>query len=409
MNIAFVTYEYPPETGGGGIGTYVVNAARMLKGRGHHVEIFAGGDATRTLETPEGVPLHRIACPDWPSFKDAVLPVFRRRHREVDFDVVEGPEFNADALRIQEAFPDLPVVVKLHTASFLLKEINVTRHLTRWDKMRFLLGALRRGRIPTNPPWQYAPDGDVERTHTRNAEVVAAPSASIRDIEAEAWGLDPDAILHFPYPFEATEPFLNVPVDTDTGVVTFIGRLEMRKGVLGLAEAIPKVLAVHPDARFRFVGRSLPHPRTGEDIRAIMERRLEGHREAVDFLGLVPYENIPQVLATSDLCVFPSLWENFPNVCLEAMTAARGVVGSAAGGMAEMLDGGRVGNVVDPESPDALAAAIVDLLSDPERRKQYGAAARRRVLDAYSFEAVAPVQEACYEEAVEQSAVHSQP
>lgn len=407
MTLAFITYEYPPETGGGGIGTYVVNAARMLKGRGHHVEIFAGGDTTRTLETPDGVPLHRVACSDWPSFKDAVLPTFSRRHGQVDFDVVEGPEYNADALRIQEAYPNLPVVVKLHTASFLLKEINVTRHLTRWDKMRFLLGALRRGKIPTNPPWRYTPEGDVECMHARSAEVVAAPSASIRDIEADAWDLDPDEIRHFPYPFEATEPFLNVPVDTDTRVVTFIGRLEMRKGVLDLAEAIPKVLAAKPDARFRLVGRSLPHPRTGEDIQALMERRLAGHRDAVDFLGLVPYEHIPSLLEESDVCVFPSLWENFPNVCLEAMTAARGVVGSAAGGMAEMLDGGRVGNVVAPNSPDALATAVIDLLDDPERRKKYGTAARQRVLDAYSFEAVAPLQEACYEDAIAKSTVRS--
>ena len=401
MNIAFVTYEYPPETGGGGIGTYVVNAARMLHRRGHHVEIFAGGDHTRSLKTPEGVPLHRVQCSAWPDFKDAVLPVFSNRYRAVDFDVVEGPEYNADALRIQEQFPDLPVVVKLHTSSFMLYDINIGRHLTTWDKARFILGGLRRGYIPTDLPWEYTPDGDVERRHTRNADVVAAPSASIRDITARAWGLDPDAVLHFPYPFEATAPFLNVPVDTDTDTVTFIGRLEMRKGVLDLADAIPHVLDRHPDARFQLVGRSLEHPRTDEDIRTLMERRLAAYDDRVDFLGLVPYETIPDLLTQSDVCVFPSLWENFPNVCLEAMTAARGVVGSARGGMAEMLDDGRVGNVVEPGNAPALADAILDLLNHPDRRKEYGAAARQRVLDAYSFDAVGPQQEACYEAALD--------
>jgi glycosyltransferase involved in cell wall biosynthesis len=251
-------------------------------------------------------------------------------------------------------------------------------------------------------PWQYSPEGDLERHHTRNADVVAAPSASIRDITADAWGLDPNAILHFPYPFESTAPFLNVSVDTNTDTVIFIGRLEMRKGVLDLADAIPHVLQRYPAARFQLVGRSLPHPRTGEDIRAIMERRLRDYADHVDFLGLVPYETIPDLLAQSDVCVFPSLWENFPNVCLEAMTAARGVVGSAQGGMDEMLDNGRVGNVVEPGNARALADAILDLLTNPDRRKEYGAAARQRVLDTYSFDAVGPQQEACYRKAIEQ-------
>ena len=60
------------------------------------------------------------------------------------------------------------------------------------------------------------------------------------------------------------------------------------------------------------------------------------------------------------VCVFPSIWENFPNVCLEAMSAGRGIAASWNGGMAEMLDAGHCGLPFPPNSPQRLAQAVSD-------------------------------------------------
>ena len=400
MNIALVSFEYPPETGGGGIGTYAANAARMLTDRGHHVEVFAGGEAASEETTSSGARINRADCLDPEAFPETVVSLFARRHDEIGFDVVEGPEYRAEARSIHEEFPGIPLVVKLHTASCVLREVNVNRHLTFWDKTRFLLGGLVRGTIPT-PPWTYDPETDPERHHAREADVVAAPSQSIGELMAGWWGLDKSKIVQFPLPFEAIEPFLNVDPDTDTGRVTFVGRLEMRKGVLDLARAVPQVVDQYPGASFRFIGRALNHPKTGESLRAVMEREVHPHRESVEFTGPVPYEQIPEYLENTDVCAFPSLYESFGYVCLEAMTAARGVVGSSAGGMSEILDGGTYGRVVDPGDPANLAEAILDLLEHPAERKRLGRAARERVQREYSFEAVAPQQEACYNAAIQ--------
>jgi glycosyltransferase involved in cell wall biosynthesis len=372
----------------------------MLARRDHHVEVFAGGDERSSQTTPEGVRINRVSCRERDIFAEEVTSLFEERHSAVAFDVVEGPEYGGEARKIADTFPNLPLVVKLHTSSWLLKSVNVFGPMSTWDKVRFFLGALRRGRLPTDPPWRYSPEDDPECAHVLEADVVTAPSLAIRDWTAETFGLDVGTIRHLPNPFEATEAFLDVPIDTDSKVVTFIGRLEMRKGVLDLAEAIPKVLAERPDVRFRIIGRSLSHPRTGEDLKAAMERKISPRLETIEFTGQVPYEEIPGLLADTDVCVFPSHWENFPNVCLEAMSAGRGVVGSQAGGMAEMLDGGECGNLVPPKDPDALATAMLDLLNHPSRRKAYGRAARRRVVETYSPNTLAPQYEACYEEAI---------
>ena len=129
--------------------------------------------------------------------------------------------------------------------------------------------------------------------------------------------------------------------------------------MLELARAVPLVLSQVPSARFRFVGRSLPHPDTGEDLKAHLQRVLAPHMASVELVDAIPYEDIPNVLATSGICVFPSIWEASGFVCKEAMAAARAVVASDASGMAEIIDHGMTGLLVPPGDPGALAVAII--------------------------------------------------
>jgi len=121
----------------------------------------------------------------------------------------------------------------------------------------------------------------------------------------------------------------------------------------------------------------------------------------VEFTGPVALDNVPDVLATTDICVFPSIWDNFPNVCLESMAAARGIVGSSAGGMADMLDFGRVGRIIPPRSSRKIAQAVIELLKDPELRMKLGQMARDRLLKEYNPERVGFLQEANYTRAIE--------
>jgi glycosyltransferase involved in cell wall biosynthesis len=98
--------------------------------------------------------------------------------------------------------------------------------------------------------------------------------------------------------------------------------------------------------------------------------------------------------------VYPSLWENFPNVCLEAMSAARAVIGSSAGGMAEMLDEGACGRLVDPHDYKNLARQIISLLDSPRERIRLGQLARSKVLSAYNEEHIGEATENIYLEAI---------
>ncbi len=407
MKIAFISYEYPPDTAYGGIATYVHQAAQMLVRRGHQVEVFAGSPARAGTEREDGVFVHRLREPEQHDFVESVGDCFAARHALARFDVLEGPDCVAEARAAVRCAPDIPLVIKLHTPTILLLKLNY-RETAFLRNVRFYLRALRRRQ---KPAWGYDPNfagerrqalraNEIERAHALEADEIVTPSRTLGETMAAEWGLDRDRIAHVPYPYRPVERLLAIPVETRTDVVTFIGRLEIRKGVLDLARAIPRILRRHPAARFRFVGASEPSPLPNVEMRDYLRQALRPYRESVEFTGAVTFDQIPAVLASTDVCVFPSLWENFPCVCLEAMSAARGIVASNAGGMQDMLDAGRAGRTIPPRDPRAIAEAVIELLDDPALRMRLGQAARERLLSAYGDERISALQEASYARAI---------
>jgi glycosyltransferase involved in cell wall biosynthesis len=97
-------------------------------------------------------------------------------------------------------------------------------------------------------------------------------------------------------------------------------------------------------------------------------------------------DDVPALLSASDLFVLPSASEASPNVVLEAMAASLPVVASRVGGIPELVVDGVTGHLVPPGDPDALAAALLDLLDHPERGITFGSAGRARIAREYSFE-----------------------
>lgn len=408
MKIALISFEYPPDTAHGGIATYAQQTSRMLRARGHHVEVFTSTPLRARTDEERGLVIHRIREASPRAFGRAIGPRFAARHDEVRFDVLEGPEYHADAAEAARLVPDIPLVLKLHTPSWLLLRLNyrersLARSLIRWA------GALVRG---GRPHWGYAPEhegyrayvaevDEAERGLAREADEIVSPSRSLARLAIRAWRLDPARVVTIPYTFVPPDELLAIPADTRTDRVTFLGRLEARKGVLELAHAIPRVVAAFPGVRFRFVGAPETSPSPGLDMRQYLERRLHDHAARVELTGPVPHARVPEILAETDVCVFPSRWENFPFTCLEAMAAARGIVGSGAGGMADMLAYGSAGRLVPPRRPRAIAAAILELLRDPAERMRLGAAARERVLSEYGADRVGAAREASYRRAIE--------
>ncbi len=392
MKIAFITFEYPPDTADGGIATYVKQAANILQLRGNQVEVFAASRQRSATETePNGVVVHWLKQENLRvDFAQPIAQVFANRHKEIGFDVLEGPDYGADTRFATSLVPDIPLVIKLHTPEAILSQLDKP---TLREILRRKRDFYRRG---------ISPFVDIERVHTLAADEIAAPSQSIGNKLINLWGLDPKKVNIFPLPYIPSPESLNIPVDTLTNTVSFIGRLEIRKGVLDLAKAIPLILAKQPQTKFRFVGGYSKSPNPQQNMSEYLSDLLRPYLNCIEFTGRLPLEQIPSALSATDICVFPSLWENFPYVCLEAMAAGRGVVGSSSGGMAEMIGSDRVGRLVPPRSPEKIAQAVVELLNAPQLRQQLGSAARARVMEQFNMERIGSLQEASYRRAIAQ-------
>ena len=170
----------------------------------------------------------------------------------------------------------------------------------------------------------------------------------------------------------------------------FVGRLEKRKGILDLFNAIPQVLRQLPDTRFVIAGAdNSMHDgfagQTGMDYPTYFASRYAAFASNVQFTGEINDAQLQTLYQACDVFVAPSLYESFGLVYLEAMNYAKPVVGCRAGGVPEVVEDGVTGVLVEPESPAALAEALISVLRSPDRMRAMGLAGRAQVLDRFSY------------------------
>lgn len=190
-------------------------------------------------------------------------------------------------------------------------------------------------------------------------------------------------------------------IEEDTPLVLCLSRLVARKGQDVLIEAWPRIRRSVPDARLLIAGTG---PLAGQLHARVAELELTG---SVTFTGDVASAEVPQFHAAADVFAMPCRTrvlgldvEGLGIVYLEAQATGTPVVGGLSGGAPEALVDGVTGRAVDGRDIAATAAAITELLRDPDRRGAMGAAGREFVTRTYSYDAVAQRFAAMLAEAV---------
>ena len=156
----------------------------------------------------------------------------------------------------------------------------------------------------------------------------------------------------------------------------FVGRLAAVKGLPVLFAALAAARASRPDLCLTLVGDG--PERAG----------LEGEARALglnaDFRGYLSQAQVADLLPQADALVLPSFAEGVPVVLMEAMAAGLPVIATRVAGVPELVQDGEMGLMVPAGDADALAAAILDLMADPDRRRAMGAAGRARVAAGFN-------------------------
>lgn len=203
----------------------------------------------------------------------------------------------------------------------------------------------------------------------RRASHVVCPSAFLREL-ALGWGLAPDEVTVLP---NAIPPLPELrraeEVRADLGLegplLVFAGRINAQKALDVLLDALAQV-----------DGPSLALVGDGPEL-----ARLQRHAAALDldgrvrFLGARSRTEVLELFRSADASVLSSAWENFPHTVVEALAVGTPVIGTAVGGVAEVVRDGENGLLVPPGDPAAFAGALRRFFEDAELRSRLKAAA----------------------------------
>ena len=385
MRIAFISYEFPPDTGKGGIGTYVKQIAAALVTLSWQVHVFAGSDKPGISQKMDGYWIHTIQCNDPHDFAHKVVDQFDNYHTIEKFDIIESAEIHGNARMVKMKYPELPLVVRLHAPNYLVENLK-NRYLPFFSKLRFILGSILRFKLDMGYWRTYNKNNDTDYNFIQLANNITAPSKPMKQWVVKNWKILPEKIRVIPNIFSPSDLLLNIPIlkDCQYKRVIFFGRLNVLKGLVNATKAMNKILQEYPDWQFRVIGDDGNGPAPGIGMRNFMKKKLHTIINRVEFLDGMVYDALPEAIADSEIVLLPSLFESFSYTCAEAMAAGKAVVGSQNGGMADLIQNDESGLLADPENSEAIYKAVKKLIDDNEYRFQLSVNARRRVLTAFN-------------------------
>lgn len=231
--------------------------------------------------------------------------------------------------------------------------------------------------------------GWIKRTVMNASTRISVVSAAMRT-RVIAMGIAPEQVAVIPMGVDLRHRFTpDHEVERQTGELLFVGRLVEKKGLPLLLQAMPAVLAHHPDTRLIIAGGG---PLNGE-LRRLCARL--GIGDQVNFLGMVAQSDLPGLYRRATLFVAPFMvavsgdQEGFPLVPLEAIGCGCPIICGEVAAFGEVIRHDIEALLVPPGDPSALATAIIALLDDPQRRQRLAAHARQRCLQTFDWEFIA--------------------
>lgn len=402
MRICLISREFPPDTGWGGIATFVHDLALGLAEIGAEVEVIAlSADGKNSTVDYKGIKLHRVApvadldkyqmllslMPYSHSLLKSLVALhlkFVELHSAKPFDIVEVPEMFGEGVFL--ALTKLcPLVIRLYTPHF--KFIDEKLHLIDEGFDHQLLSI-------------------IEKLTLLNADAVVSPSQDLGDYVANAIGFSSEE-MHIMKGLVDTNRFTPegaqaLKIEEAVLKVILVGRLEERKGVYQLIRAIPQVVKKFPKVKFFLIGKDTNTAHGGKSVQAELEAELKksGCGQHVVFTGPVPHASMPEYFRSADIFVLPSLYDNAPLTCLEALSSGTAIIGTSAGGMKEYVQNGKSGIIIPPSDVQALSDALLELLSDKAKRESFGREARKSALELYDRKITARASLKLYEQAI---------
>ena len=412
MKIAVLVYEYPPKIVGG-LGTYAAEITRKFVLMDNDVTVFTMNDDGGTLPTREiwrGIEIHRplhIDVSD--SLPDVIAEDIRKWGRGVHlfgnllvYNYLTASKLINELIKKEGVNYD---VVVAHDWLSVMGGVTVKKESKL--PLVFHVHSTEKGRTLGNGSSVVS---NIELRGAKMADMIITVSYAMKDeliqlgfprdkIEVAYNGVDPQKYDPESVSEEQVRKIKEFyGLKEDDRMILFLGRLVGVKGVDKLIMAIPHVLSKIPNAKLVIVGVGDQQEYLQNLTRTM---RLNDYvRFRFDF---IPEEERILHYAACDVAVFPSYYEPFGIVALEAMSMEKPVVVGAAGvsGMREIViccSDEQCGYHIDPNNPSDIAWGVISSLENKERQKWLGG--RKRVLSEFTWNKIAEKTLELYEKAL---------
>jgi hypothetical protein len=407
LHVALVTKEFPPFTASGGVGTLYYHLASELLLMGHRVSVIAQG-SEHNVHRRGRFTLYRLPFVSTRHFGTGsiiaennlnwsmrVAEKILEIHQNEPISVLDGSLWDAElyAFAAYRTRVRIPIVVRLVTPFAVACESN------NWQVPEFEKKLIM----------------ELERGLVEMSDRVIPISRSIEETFAQRYGLErdgrwqllPAGISYWPtqdfdqnYNDITHWPELAKAKQKGSFIFLFLSRLEIRKGVDILLTAIRAFVKRHAnrdDYLFVLAGRDCM-----EFDKYLSSKGDPIIREHLLIMGEISVVDREKLYNTSDAVVFPSRYESFGLVPLEAFVHGKPVIGSDAGAISEVIEHNGSGLLFEDGNADALADCLSRLLSDKDLYGRLARGARQRVRELSSAK-MAEASEIVYRSMLESS------
>ena len=365
----------------GGVPVYTKALATGLSQMGHNIFIISRGEKTKLNLTegmnictvnPEHLDIEEISSLQNGQaridFSYAAFVMLQELKRIFGVQLVESPIWDS-----------LGVV-----ASYMEKEIPVVTRLQTPFKM--MLDTFSKD---SNPDYDFLME--LEEALLTHSDAIITISDCVKDTIENLYNLTFKQPLYKNYlGIQADAPIVTRRKSDDGKlVVFFVGRLERRKGIHCILDAIPNLVLKYPNVEFHLAGDdSIVDDVLGDTYKRDFLRKYRGKKwlKNIIFMGKITDEERDQEFADCDIFVSPSLYESFGIIFLEAMRYSKPVIGCKIGGMQEVIADGETGLLAQPGNSKSFEECLDRLLFDPELRIKLGNAGRKRFEDMFTTE-----------------------
>ncbi|MEM3458297.1 MAG: glycosyltransferase family 4 protein [Candidatus Bathyarchaeia archaeon] len=414
MKMAVLVYEYPPKIVGG-LGTYAAEITRKFVLMDHDVTVFTMNDDVGSLPTREiwrGIEIHRplhIDISD--SLPDVLAEDVRKWGRGIQlFSKILVYNYLSASKLVNELIKKENFKYDIVIAHDWLSAISgITVKKEAGLPFAFHVHSTEKGRTLGNGSEVVS---NIELRGAKAADLIVTVSYAMKEelmklgfpkdkIQVCYNGVDPQK--YNPETISAEEAKRirgSYGIKDDELMILFVGRLVGVKGVDKLIMAMPHVLQKHPKAKLVILG-------VGDlqDYLVNLVRTMRLQDSVKLNFNFVSEEERILHYAACDMAVFPSLYEPFGIVALEAMSMERPVVVGAAGvsGMREIVvccGEEQCGFHVDPNNPSDIAWGINSTLENQDKRKWLGKNGRKRVLEEFTWDKIAEKTVEAYEKII---------